>query len=784
MNINNSAVAAAHVFQRTPVGTENATKAAVLPFPEASESDDQEIGGSHAAPGSLGREVGHQTQDRRHPTDWAEEYLEMGWAPIPVPYREKGPRIRDWPKLRIQADHVDKYFRDSQMNIGVLLGEPSGGLVDVDLDCPEALVLAPKFLPSTRTFGRNTKPRSHWLYRCYGAKTTQFKSPDGAMLLELRSTGHQTVFPGSTHPSGEEIKFENDAEIVDLDPKALARVGSRLGAAALLVRHWPASGSRQDTALALAGALLRHWNEDEVEEFIQVVAEAAGDEEVNSRVQCVGYTARKLNKGEPVTGIPRLRELVGTDIVERVVDWLGLGSAVPRWVEEMNARYLVVNEMGKALVYEITKDETLARDVLVRYAFEDLRKLYMNDLVMVEPKPGKESRPKDKASAWFGHRNRRQYLGGVVFAPGQTVSADKFNLWRGFAIEPSPGDWSLMRAHLLNVVCAGNKLHFEYLMNWLARMFQCPGEQGGVAVVLKGGRGTGKGTLGNAVARIIGQHALHITNSKHLTGNFNAHLRDAVFVFADEAFFAGDRAHESVLKGLITEPTLTIEAKHQNAVTAKNVTHILMASNEHWVVPAGEDERRFFVLEVSDRHKQDRAYFDAIHQEMARGGLAAMLHDLLQRDLSEFDVYAVPKTKALTDQKLHSLRGVQAWLRDCLQSAGIEGDDEWNEAGLVITKGRAYTAYGAWSARAHEYAPSSMAVCGKTIKKMLVDCVKEQRLRKKEPSAELANGVGSWNLGTSTERAREWVFAPIAECRAAFEKFMNAKIDWEEVHEE
>ena len=54
--------------------------------------------------------------------------------------------------------------------------------------------------------------------------------------------------------------------------------------------------------------------------------------------------------------------------------------------------------------------------------------------------------------------------------------------------------------------------------------------------------------------RILGQHALHISNSKHLVGNFNAHLRDCVLLFADEAFYAGDKAHVGVLNSLITEP--------------------------------------------------------------------------------------------------------------------------------------------------------------------------------------------------------------------------------------
>src|SRR5690606_32784070 len=72
-------------------------------------------------------------------------------------------------------------------NVGVRLGEPSGWLVDVDLDCAEAIALAPMFLPPTATFGRLSKPRSHWLYIAAGCRT---RKPSRSHV-ELRSTGSQ-----------------------------------------------------------------------------------------------------------------------------------------------------------------------------------------------------------------------------------------------------------------------------------------------------------------------------------------------------------------------------------------------------------------------------------------------------------------------------------------------------------------------------------------------------------------------------------------------------------------
>src|SRR5437764_15429260 len=137
-----------------------------------------------------------------------------------------------------------------------------------------------------------------------------------------------------------------------------------------------------------------------------------------------------------------------------------------------------------------------------------------------------------------------------------------------------------------------------------------------------------KGHDGARTAPNPGQHALAISNSKHLTGNFNAHLRDCVFLFADEAFFAGDRQHMGVLKSIITEPYLTIEGKYQNAAQTPNFLHLMMASNEERVVPASIDARRFFVLEVGDKARNNHDYFAAIWQAMETGGYQAMLYEL------------------------------------------------------------------------------------------------------------------------------------------------------------
>ena len=142
----------------------------------------------------------------------AHSYAQRGWSVIPVPLRSKNPGFDGWQRLRLTTETIHTHFNGQPQNLGVLLGEPSGWIVDVDLDHPRAVELAPQFLPATPAiFGRAGKSRSHWLYRATRpVATKKHKSKSAGMIVELRSTGSQTVFPPSTHESGEAIAWVDE----------------------------------------------------------------------------------------------------------------------------------------------------------------------------------------------------------------------------------------------------------------------------------------------------------------------------------------------------------------------------------------------------------------------------------------------------------------------------------------------------------------------------------------------------------------------------------------------
>jgi hypothetical protein len=123
---------------------------------------------------------------------------------------------------------------------------------------------------------------------------------------------------------------------------------------------------------------------------------------------------------------------------------------------------------------------------------------------------------------------------------------------------------------------------------------------------------------------------------------------------------------------LITEPTLLIEPKGVNAFEVENCIHLIMAANEKWVVPAGEDERRYAVFKVSDYHRQSKAWFDPLYAEMNTGGVAAMMHDLLAYDLKGWHPRDdVPQNAALHEQKLLSLSPEKQWWLDFIRNGEL-----------------------------------------------------------------------------------------------------------------
>ncbi len=267
---------------------------------------------------------------------------------------------------------------------------------------------------------------------------------------------------------------------------------------------------------------------------------------------------------------------------------------------------------------------------------------------------------------------------GLEFNPASTTPGF-LNLWIGPTISPKAGGWPLIKAFLLEVICDGNPKHYDYLICFIAHALQKPWEKPGVTLILVGGQGIGKGTLGRIVRAIWQSTYLHVYKTANVTGSFNADMERTFIVFLDEALFAGDRASSDALKSLVTEEIIHINEKHQPSRQIKSYHRFIIATNAEHVKHTDRDDRRDFVLKVADGHKGDTGYWDKLEAEMQNGGIAAMVHDLLAMDISNFNVRHKPETQQLIEQKLHSLSPIARWWFDTLDNGDITGEGEWSD---------------------------------------------------------------------------------------------------------
>lgn len=291
-------------------------------------------------------------------------YRSHGWATIRVQPCDKKP-IGDW---KGRTDEPDAFAEGD--NVGVRLGAPSGGLVDVDLDCPEAIFLAPTFLPSTAVFGRRgashkVQPAGlpgvtwetasnwrHWIYVCEDAITHK----PAHTHCELRTTGLQSVFPPSIHESGVPIEWVSWGT----GPRVIARAEldaafGRLCAATIIARAWARlSGQRHDAVLALAGALWHSgWTEEDAADLLLPAMELDGSREPH-RAGAIADTWAGDKDG--IYGWPTVQRLLGQEeagALERALAWVPVD------------RPAVVADSGERPEVDLAADQ---RDVLTAIA--------------------------------------------------------------------------------------------------------------------------------------------------------------------------------------------------------------------------------------------------------------------------------------------------------------------------------------------------------------------------------------------------------------------------------
>ena len=436
-------------------------------------------------------------------------------------------------------------------------------------------------------------------------------------------------------------------------------------------------------------------------------------------------------------------------------------NSIPPEILEMNKTHAAIKMGGNCYVLEEITCPVFDRPDFELLTTKGFKEYYCNQYVQVD---GKKL---PLGAAWFGHPARKSYE-GLTFNPKYTPKG-YYNMWQGFAVEPKEGDCSLFLKNVEENIANGDKAIYEYILGWMAQVVQHPDELIGVAIVMRGSMGVGKGVFANGFGSLFGRHYMLLNDSGQLTGKFNGFMKDKCLLFADEAFWAGDKSSEGKLKSMITEPTLNIEMKGKDLFQAKNNLHMIFATNNDWAAPAGPKERRFFIIDVGDKRQGDHKYFEAIQNELDNGGREALLHFLINYDISEMNLRKFPQTAALREAKQLSFTPVQKFWHHVLETGSLHHSIEggWGE-GSVQTE---------YLYQEYQKFVQNMGIKHKATDTELGMLLKNM-LPKDEFKKERRTVQGYAGMRKVTERKNCYVFPSLAKCRDAFNKFVSTEMDW------
>ncbi|WP_131193707.1 DUF5906 domain-containing protein [Lichenihabitans psoromatis] len=461
------------------------------------------------------------------------------------------------------------------------------------------------------------------------------------------------------------------------------------------------------------------------------------------------------------------------------------GDGIDRIVETLNRAFaLVVVGQRALIIWEIP--EAQIEDRVRMISIEAFKALHHNRFSLVTKRERQEDgswsavrKPMKWAPVWMSAPERRTFK-GIEFNPnpdGNLGTPGYFNLWRGFSVVPDPGPaegrmlkYKTFYDHLLTNVCSGNRPIFDWMFHWFAHIVQHPRERIGTAIVLRGKQGTGKTKVGEYIGALFASHYFLVDDPRYLVGQFNAHMASCLLLQVDEGFWAGDKAAEGRLKGLVTAPKQMIEAKGVDPIRLDNYVRLLFSSNEDWVVPAGMEERRFAVLDVAPNVLQNHAYFAEMDAEMKAGGLEALLADLLAVDLDAPDapkLRIIPKTNALLEQKLRSLDPISSWwFERLMEGAPTHRRSQWpKEAPITVL----FDDYVRTAERVGIRRKADMTSFGMRMKRLVPD------LRKTRIMCDVEMPDGS------VRYSQVWcyVMPSLVECREAFEAALGGQaVEW------
>ena len=251
---------------------------------------------------------------------------------------------------------------------------------------------------------------------------------------------------------------------------------------------------------------------------------------------------------------------------------------------------------------------------------------------------------------WINNIDRRD-ITDIIFDPSGKECESKYNIWKGYKYQ-NTGEYNEENIkpfvnHIRDIICNGDEILCDYVLNWFAQIIQTPNKKTKVGLVLRSeAEGVGKNLILNLIKDIIGSEYYYSTsNLEHLIGNFNADAEGKILINMNECLWGGDKKKEGRLKEFITEDTLTINQKGVKTYNIENYANICITTNSDWIIGINKNDRRWQMIECSETK-----YSTEYYNDLANTNIQDLTNFFYSRDLSNFNSTKLIKTALHNDQ--------------------------------------------------------------------------------------------------------------------------------------
>lgn len=249
-------------------------------------------------------------------------------------------------------------------------------------------------------------------------------------------------------------------------------------------------------------------------------------------------------------------------------------------------------------------------------------------------------------------------------------TADIFNTFSGFEARYNAEliiDTTLVQPwldHIMNILANGKANIAEYIISWLAQVVQNPAKKIGTSLVFKSEQGAGKGIIFNfLIEYVFGEHiSEEIKDIEQLIGRFNCAIENKVLIVCDEIQnYGGAYKSNDRLKGMITQKKQRVERKGIDSKPVTDYCNYVFLTNNDWVVKVEMSDRRYVVIETSNKKINDHAYFDMLGALVNKETGMHLYNWLLRYDI-KINLGKIPSTEMRNELKLNSVPPEIIWL--------------------------------------------------------------------------------------------------------------------------